>query len=52
MTRSEEIKALEETIEGLQKRIKILKNEMKEDLPEESWAQGYAKWKAERCPHN
>ena len=36
MNRSEEIKALEETIEGLQNRIKILKNEMKGDLPEES----------------
>ena len=40
------------TIDGLKHRIKILKNEMKKDLPKESWAKGYAKWKAERCPHN
>ena len=52
MNRSEEIEALEETIEGLKERIKILKNEMKGALPEETWAEGYAQWKAERCPHN
>jgi hypothetical protein len=40
------------TIDGLKHRIKILKNEMKEDLPKETWAQGYAKWKEEKCPHN
>ena len=40
------------TIDGLKHRIKILKNEMKEDLPKETWAQGYAKWKKEKCPHN
>ena len=38
------------TIEGLEHRIKILKKEMKEDLPKETWAKGYAKWKG--CPHN
>ena len=40
------------TIDGLKHRIKILKNEIKEQLPQETWAEGYAKWKAERCPHN
>ena len=40
------------TIEGLEHRIKILKDEMKQDLPKENWAEGYAKWKAARCPHN
>jgi len=40
------------TIDGLKHRIKILKNEMKEDLPKETWAQGHAKWKEEKCPHN
>ena len=47
------------TIDGLKHRIKILKNEMKEDLPKETWIAGYNKhkkdydkWKNERCPHN
>jgi hypothetical protein len=40
------------TIDGLKHRIKILKNEMKEDLPKKTWAEGYAKWKEDRCPHN
>jgi hypothetical protein len=47
------------TIDGLKHRIKILKNEMKEDLPKETWIEGYNKhkknydqWKKERCPHN
>ena len=47
------------TIDGLEHRIKILKNEMKKDLPKETWIEGYNKhkkdynqWKAERCPHN
>tara|TARA_R110002020_G_scaffold40452_2_gene119563 strand:+ start:1182 stop:1397 length:216 start_codon:yes stop_codon:yes gene_type:complete len=40
------------TIDGLKHRIKILKNEMKKDLPAETWTEGYAKWKAARCPHN
>ena len=40
------------TIDGLKHRIKFLKNETKEDLPKETWAQGYAKWKEEKCPHN
>jgi hypothetical protein len=40
------------TIDGLKHRIKILKKEMKEDLPKETWAKGYAKWKEKRCPHN
>ena len=40
------------TIDGLKHRIKILKKEMKRDLPKETWAEGYAKWKANRCPHN
>lgn len=48
MNHSEEIKTLEETIRGLKERIKILKNEKKGNLPEETWAEGYAKWKAER----
>ena len=47
------------TIDGLKHLIKILKNEMKKDLPKETWIKGYNKhkksfdkWKAERCPHN
>jgi len=47
------------TIEGLQYRIKELKNERKKDLPKETWIEGYNKhkkdydqWKKERCPHN
>jgi len=47
------------TIDGLKHRIKILKNEMKKDLPKETWIKGYNKhkkdydkWKKERCPHN
>jgi|TARA_R110002020_G_scaffold298538_1_gene514401 hypothetical protein len=47
------------TIDGLKHRIKILKNEMKRDLPKETWIEGYNKhkknydqWKNERCPHN
>ena len=40
------------TIDGLKHRIKILKNEIKEQLPQENWAEGYAEWKANRCPHN
>ena len=47
------------TIDGLKHRIKILKNEMKKDLPAETWAEGYnkhkksyEKWKERRCPHN
>ena len=47
------------TIDGLKHRIKILKNEMKKDLPKETWIEGYNKhkkgydkWKEERCPHN
>ena len=47
------------TIDGLKHRIKILKNEMKKDLPKETWIKGYNKhkksfdkWKNERCPHN
>ena len=47
------------TIDGLKHRIKILKNEMKKDLPKETWIEGYNKhkknydqWKNERCPHN
>ena len=40
------------TIDGLEYRKKILNNEMKKDLPNETWTEGYAKWKAERCPHN
>ena len=47
------------TIDGLKHRIKILKNEMKKDLPKETWIKGYNKhkksynkWKEERCPHN
>jgi hypothetical protein len=47
------------TIDGLKHRIKILKNEMKKDLPKETWIQGYNKhkksydqWKEEKCTHN
>ena len=36
------------TIDGLKHRIKILKNEMKKDLPKETWIKGYAKWKNEK----
>ena len=39
------------TIYGLEHRIKILKNEMKRDLPKETWIEGYNKHN-ERCPHN
>jgi hypothetical protein len=35
------------TIDGLKHRIKILKDEMKKDLPKETWIEGYAKWKNE-----
>ena len=40
------------TIDGLEDRIKFLKNEMKKDLPKETWVEGYAKWKTKQCPHN
>jgi molybdopterin synthase catalytic subunit len=47
------------TIDGLKHRIKILKNEMKKDLPKETWVKGYNrhkknynKWKEDQCPHN
>ena len=40
------------TIDGLEHRINFLKNEMKKDLPKKTWVEGYAQWKAERCPHN
>ena len=47
------------TIDGLKHRIKVLRKEMKEDLPKETWIEGYNKhkknydkWKNERCPHN
>ena len=33
------------TIEGLKHRIKILKKEMKKDLPKETWVKGYNKHK-------
>ena len=33
------------TIDGLKHRIKILKNEMKKDLPKETWIEGYNKHK-------
>ena len=33
------------TIDGLKHRIKILKNEMKKDLPKETWVKGYNKHK-------
>ena len=36
------------TIDGLKHRIKILKDEMKKDLPKETWIEGYAKWKNEK----
>ena len=35
------------TIDGLKHRIKILKNEMKKDLPKETWIQGYNKHKTD-----
>ena len=40
------------TIDGLEHRINFLKNEMKRDLPKETWAEGYKKWKEQHCPHN
>tara|TARA_R100001143_G_C3347191_1_gene127444 strand:+ start:936 stop:1172 length:237 start_codon:yes stop_codon:yes gene_type:complete len=47
------------TISGLKHRIKILKNEMKKNLPKETWVKGYNKhkkdydkWKETHCPHN
>ena len=47
------------TIDGLKHRIKVLRKEMKTDLPKETWIEGYNKhkksydkWKEERCPHN
>ena len=47
------------TIGGLNHRIKILKKEIRNSKPKESWIEGYnkhkksyEKWKKERCPHN
>ena len=40
------------TIDGLKHRIKVLRKEIKQRKPKESWLQGYRKWKNERCPHN
>ena len=47
------------TIDGLKHRIRILRSEIKKDLPKETWIEGYnkhkkdyEKWKNERCPHN
>tara|TARA_R110000787_G_scaffold122329_1_gene233246 strand:- start:319 stop:552 length:234 start_codon:yes stop_codon:yes gene_type:complete len=35
------------TIDGLKHRIKVLKKNIKKDLPKESWVEGYNKWKEE-----
>ena len=35
------------TIDGLKHRIKVLKKNIKKDLPKESWVRGYNKWKEE-----
>ena len=35
------------TIDGLKHRIKVLKKNIKKDLPKESWVKGYKKWKEE-----
>ena len=40
------------TIDGLKHRIKVLREEIKQMKPKESWVKGYNKWKNERCPHN
>ena len=40
------------TIDGLKHRIKVLRKEIKQMKPKESWVKGYNKWKNERCPHN
>ena len=40
------------TIDGLKHLIKILRKEIKQMKPKESWVKGYNKWKNERCPHN
>ena len=40
------------TIDGLKHRIKILRKEIKQMKPKESWVKGYNNWKNERCPHN
>ena len=40
------------TIDGLKHRIKILRKELKQMKPKESWVKGYNNWKNERCPHN
>ena len=40
------------TIDGLKHRIKFLTKQIKQDLPKESWAEGYREWKKNRCPHN
>jgi hypothetical protein len=40
------------TIDGLKYRIKVLRKEIKQMKPKESWVKGYNKWKNERCPHN
>ena len=35
------------TFDGLKHRIKVLKKNIKKDLPKESWVKGYKKWKEE-----
>ena len=40
------------TIDGLKHRFKVLRKEIKQIKPKESWVKGYNKWKNERCPHN
>jgi len=35
------------TIDGLKHRIKVLKKNIKKDLPKKSWVKGYNKWKEE-----
>ena len=47
------------TIDGLKHRIKVLRKEIKQIKPKETWIEGYNKhkksydkWKKMRCPHN
>ena len=40
------------TIDGLKHRIQFINNELNEHLPNQSWAEGYRKWKKNHCPHN
>ena len=39
------------TIDGLKHRIKVLKKNIKKDLPKESWVKEYKKWKEKNEPN-